>query len=157
MTWSSMTSPTPICTVNEDECARPKSIWNAEKVTTPLAADIPIPCRTHRACSSDSIGPCSLDATGIKIYFWPTPAPCRYTTNLLLATQPTSTSAHVSESPVMKVIDGLTATSPSIYISIPSLYGRYYSQPRIYSPAVALSPHLSPSQSYHHQFQQWRG
>ncbi|PVH95300.1 hypothetical protein DM02DRAFT_632984 [Periconia macrospinosa] len=130
-TWSSMTSPTPTCTVNEDECAKLKSLWDMTHTTESSMSDFPVPCTTYRPCYSDPVGPCSIVGDSMKIYYWPPQATeplCPQNTTLLSISRPTPEPPS-SSPPVVKVIDGLTATSPSIYISIPTLYGRFRGQP----------------------------
>ncbi|KAF2280968.1 uncharacterized protein EI97DRAFT_16013 [Westerdykella ornata] len=131
-----MTSPTPTCMVNEDECASLRSSWSMTHTTEDSLADFPVPCTTYRHCSSDPVGPCSITvgdtADLMKIYYWPTPATeplCPQNTTTPVSTSPALPELPISGPPVVKVIDGLTATSPSIYISIPTLYGRFRGQP----------------------------
>jgi hypothetical protein len=130
-TWSSMTSPTPICTVDGNDCEKLQSSWTIAHTTETPIPDFPVPCTTYRACSSVSAGPCSLVGSSVKIYYWPTPAtqPLCSPTNTLLSTSRPTLEAATSKSPVVKVIDGLTVTSPSIYISIPTLYGQFRGAP----------------------------
>ncbi|ORY04963.1 hypothetical protein BCR34DRAFT_617333 [Clohesyomyces aquaticus] len=132
-TWSSMTSPTPTCRVNEGECATLMSMWNVTHTTETSMPEFPVPCTTYRPCPSDPIGPCSILGENMKIYYWPTPATepfCPQNTTLLSTTRPAPTSPpSMPKPPVVKVIDGLTVTSPSIYISIPTLYGKFHGQP----------------------------
>ncbi|EUC43592.1 hypothetical protein COCMIDRAFT_38463 [Bipolaris oryzae ATCC 44560] len=122
-----MTSPTPTCTVNGNDCAKLQSSWSMAHTTETPIPDFPVPCTTYRACSSVSAGPCSLVGSSVKIYYWPTPAtqPLCPQTNTLMSTSHPTPKAAKPESPVVKVIDGLTVTSPSIYISIPTLYGQF--------------------------------
>ncbi|KAF2472595.1 uncharacterized protein BDR25DRAFT_313099 [Lindgomyces ingoldianus] len=129
-TWSTMTSPTPSCRVKENECEVAISGWSSLFTATP-SASFPFPCTTYQPCSADPIGPCSITAESVKIYYWPTIASsplCSQTTTLASAAQPTPPPS-VPKSPLTKVIDGFTATSPSVYISFPFLYGRYHGQP----------------------------
>lgn len=126
-----MTSPAPTCTVNEDECAKLKSTWDLIHTTETPIPDLPVPCTTYTPCSSDPVGPCSIAGDNMKIYYWPTRATqplCPPNSTLFSISRPTP-STPIPKPPVVKVIDGLTATSPSIYISIPTLWGRFRGQP----------------------------
>jgi hypothetical protein len=130
-TWSSMTIPTPTCVVNEDECAELKATWNMAHISNTLVSEFPIPCTTYRPCSSDPVGPCSVAGNSMKIYYWPTQAtqPLCPPNNTLFSINRPTPGPPISRPPVVKVIDGLTATSPSMYISIPTLYGQFRGQP----------------------------
>ncbi|EUC27055.1 hypothetical protein COCCADRAFT_42094 [Bipolaris zeicola 26-R-13] len=125
-THPSITIPTPTCTVNGNDCAKLRSSWSLAHATETPIPQFPVPCEAYRACSSVPSGPCTLAGSGIKIYYWPTPATqplCPQTNTLMPISRPTP-EAGKPKSPVVKVIDGLTVTSPSIYISIPTLYGQ---------------------------------
>ncbi|KAJ5020511.1 hypothetical protein J3E73DRAFT_392416 [Bipolaris maydis] len=125
-TWPSMTSPTPTCTVNGNDCGKLQSSWTLAHTTETPIPDFPVPCKAYKACSSVPSGPCSLVGSSVKIYYWPTPATqplCPQTNTFMSTSRPTPAAAKPA-SPVVKVIDGLTVTSPSIYISIPTLYGQ---------------------------------
>lgn len=130
-TWSSMTSPTPTCTVNEDECAKLKSTWDMLHGTETLVSEFPFPCTTYTPCSSDPIGPCSIAGNSVKIYYWPTQAtqPLCPPNSTLFSTSHPTLGPKTAKTPMVKVIDGLTVTSPSIYISIPTLRGQFHGQP----------------------------
>lgn len=122
-----MNSPTPTCTVNGNDCAKLQSSWSMAHTTETPIPDFPVPCTTYRACSSVPAGPCSLVGSSVKVYYWPTPATqplCPQSNTLLSISSPTPEAAAL-KSPVVKVVDGLTMTSPSIYISIPTLYGQF--------------------------------
>ncbi|EMD65248.1 hypothetical protein COCSADRAFT_199419 [Bipolaris sorokiniana ND90Pr] len=125
-TWPTMSSPTPTCTVNGNDCAKLRSSWTSVYTTETPIPDFPVPCTAYKACSSVPSGPCSLVGSSVKVYYWPTPATqplCPQTNTLMSISRPTPEAAK-PKSRVVKVIDGLTVTSPSIYISIPTLYAQ---------------------------------
>ena len=151
-TWSSMTSPTPTCTVNEGECAKLKSTWDMAHGTETSVSEFLLPCTTYTPCSSDPTGPCSIAGNSVKIYYWPTPAAqplCPQNSTLFSTSRPTP-GPTTAKPPVVKVIDGLTVTSPSIYISIPTLRGQFRGQPTYLftgcgSQLTSLTLSISPS------------
>jgi hypothetical protein len=127
-TFSTPAGPSPTCTIEDTRCGPLLESYSSAQSTEYPPIPSP-PCTPFTSCTSNTAGPCSLTATNVKIYYWPTPASKPLCSSSGTSASPAGiTAAPDARHKVVSVVDGIIMTSPSIYVSMSGVFGRVANQ-----------------------------